>query len=119
MDEKKFFYDLLFVLVGIKLALLDHHVRIVYNNERQLFLKRYKVVMLNRRIYLLLTIVHKICYCYVLFEEYYRQPLILFFILLSLLTANVKEGNKTTHSDIIFLFIYLNRRIFLIEKKIS
>jgi len=64
--------------------------------------------MLNRRIYLLLTIVHEISYCY---EECYRRPLILVFILLSPLTVGEKEENKTekkqTHSDIIILFIYL------------
>ncbi len=42
---------------GIKLDSLDHHAEIVFNNERPLFLKLYKVVILNRRISLLLPIV--------------------------------------------------------------
>jgi hypothetical protein len=64
MNRKKkiFFNDLLFCfLVGIKLALLDHHARIVFNNVKQLFLKRYKVAMPNKRSNNnLLTIVNKI-----------------------------------------------------------
>jgi hypothetical protein len=93
------------ILDGIKFDSLDHHAEIVFNNERQLFSKLYKVMMLNRRTSLLLTIVIKISYCYVLSEECYRQPVILVFILLLLLlTENIKEENKTTHSDIRLLF---------------
>ena len=36
-------------LVGTKLDLLVHLVEIVFNNERQLSLKRFKVAMLNKR----------------------------------------------------------------------
>ncbi len=44
----KIFLNFVF-LVGIKLDLLDHHARIVFNNVKPLFLKRYKVAMLNKR----------------------------------------------------------------------
>jgi hypothetical protein len=49
-------------LVGIKLDLLVHHARIVFNNVKQLFLKRYKVAMLNKR-----SIVKKISINHVFF----------------------------------------------------
>jgi hypothetical protein len=106
------------ILDGIKSDLPDHHAKIVCNNERPRFLKPCKVVMLNRQVYLLLTIVYRISCCYVSSEGYCHQLLILVFILMSLLIVDVKEENKTTHCDIIILIIYLfkNRSFFLIEK---
>ncbi len=77
--------------------------------------------MLNRQVYLLLTIVYRISCCYVSSEGYCHQLLILVFILMSLLIVDVKEENKTMHSDIIILIIYLfkNRSFFLIEKNLK
>jgi hypothetical protein len=62
--------------------------------------------MLNRCLYrMLLTLVEKISYCYVLYEKYHRQPNILVFILLSLLTVDEKkEENKRKKAQICHFF---------------
>jgi hypothetical protein len=54
---------------------------------------------------MLLTLVEKISYCYVLYEKYHRQPNILVFILLSLLTVDEKkEENKRKKAQICHFF---------------